>query len=105
VIGIAGDVVSGYVGDGVDSTCIYFSTSAQAPDSGSLLVRIGGNTSAASRLLEAAANRVAPGAIDQTVTLDELLALQMYLFHRVVLDFPAAWAGSRCFLQPPASTV
>ena len=81
VIGIAGDVVSGYVGDGLDSTCIYFPTTAQAPDSGSLLVRIGGNTSAASRLLEAAADRVAPGAVDQTVTMDELLALQMYLFH------------------------
>jgi predicted permease len=81
VIGIAGDAVSGYVGDGVDSTCIYFPTSTHAPDNASLLVRIGGNTSAASRLLKAAADRVAPGAVDQTATMDELLALQMYLFH------------------------
>lgn len=81
VIGIAADAVSGYVGDGADSTCIYFPTSTHAPGNESLLVRIVGDTSAASRLLKAAADRVAPDAADQIAAMDELLAFQMYPFH------------------------
>ncbi|HLJ15349.1 MAG TPA: ADOP family duplicated permease [Bryobacteraceae bacterium] len=80
VIGIAGDAVSGYVGDGVDSTCIYFPTSTGASGNESLLVRMEGDTSAASRLLKDAVDSVAPNAADQIAAIDESLALQLYPF-------------------------
>ena len=80
VIGIAGDAVSGYVGDGVDSTCMYFPTSLQAPGSNSLLVHMSGDPVVSGRLLKAAADRVAPNAADQISSLDELLAFQLFPF-------------------------
>ncbi len=80
VVGVARDAVSGYIGDGVDSTCIYFPTSAHAPGNESLLVRMAGETSTANRLLKSAVDRVAPAAADQMAAMDEVLAIQLYPF-------------------------
>ena len=80
VVGIAGDAVTGYVGDGLDATCIYFPTSLQGVGNGSLLVRTASTTSSTNRLLTATADRVAPDAADQIAPMDEVLAIQLYPF-------------------------
>ncbi len=80
VVGIAGNAVSGYVGAGLDTTCLYFPTSLQGGGDGSLLIRTPRNTSAAGRLLTAIADRVAPDAADQIASMDEVLAIQLYPF-------------------------
>jgi hypothetical protein len=80
VIGIARDAINGFVGDGIDPTCLYFPTSAHAAGNESLLVRVHGDTEAARRRIDAALADAAPGAVDQINSVADLVALQIYPF-------------------------
>jgi predicted permease len=75
VIGIMRDTASGFVGDGLDSTCIYFPTSGTV-DNASLLVRMSGDKEGGRRILEKSLN----GLADQINPMDEVLATMIYPF-------------------------
>jgi predicted permease len=79
VIGIARDVTSGYVWDGIDTTCIYFPTGPRGARNQSLLVRVKGDPEAARRGLDAAIAGVS-SEVSVVVPMDELLAGQIYPF-------------------------
>lgn len=83
VVGIARDVVSGRVGDGLDRTCIYFPTRIATAGPASLMIRSLAIDPSSLRLVKAAVNRVAPEAAQQIVPMDEVLQAQLYPF-RVV---------------------
>lgn len=88
VIGIARDAASGFVGDGLDRTCLYFPTTRSAANNESVLVAVRGDNSAGRRLVETTVNEVAPDAAEQVNPLDDVLATMIYPF-RVIL-----WIGS-----------
>ena len=79
VVGIARDVVSGFIWDGVDTTCIYFPTGPLGAKNGSLLVRVKGEPEAARRALDAAITGVST-ELSFIVPMDETLAIQIYPF-------------------------
>ncbi len=79
VIGIARDVVSGFIWDGVDTTCIYFPTGPLGAKNGSLLVRVKGDPEAAKRTLDAAIAGVST-EVSFIVPMEEALAIQIYPF-------------------------
>lgn len=82
VIGIAPDVVNGWIGDGTDRTCIYFPKRPEA--SGNVLfVRVKGDAELARRKLDIALAASVPGAIDDIHTMDEILNAQRYPFRAV----------------------
>lgn len=79
VIGIARDVVNGYIGDATDKTCIYFPRTAEA--AGYVhFVRVHGNAEVARRRLDAALTASIPGSVDQIHTMDEILTTQLWPF-------------------------
>jgi hypothetical protein len=82
VIGIARDAINGWVGDGTDSTCIFFPTTTQSPGN-ALFVRTPGDGESALRRLESALAARIPGAVNQIHTMDEILAGQIYPFRAV----------------------
>ena len=90
VIGIARDAVSGFVGDGIDTTCLYFPTLAQSD--ASLLVAARGGKDAGRRLVEDTMNGIAPGSAEQVNPLDEVLATMQYPF-RVAFWIESFLAG------------
>jgi hypothetical protein len=77
VIGVAKDVISGFVGDGVDATCVYFPTNADSPVSEAMLVRIKGDPELARMALDDAISRVSNGA-ESVVPMEDILAMQIY---------------------------
>jgi predicted permease len=79
VIGIARDVTSGTVSEGLDTTCLYFPTSLQSAGNGSLLVRFkeGGNVTP--RSVMAALEQAAPDA-HLIHPMDEVLAIETYMY-------------------------
>lgn len=79
VIGVARDVASGMVSDGLDPTCLYFPTSLLGAENGSLLVRFKENGDATPRSFMAALEQAAPDAA-LIHPMDELLALETYMF-------------------------
>ena len=79
VIGIAPDVVNGWVGDGTDRNCIYFPSYIQAPGS-IVFVRVKGDAEVARRELDTALAVSVPGAVDDIHTMDEILNGQLYPF-------------------------
>ena len=79
VIGIAPDVVNGWVGDGTDRNCIYFPSYIQAPGS-IVFVRVKGDAEVARRKLDTALGVSVPGAVDDIHTMDEILNGQLYPF-------------------------
>jgi len=81
VIGIAHDVVNGYVGYGTDQTCIYFPNNLQTP--GVLFVRVKGDAEAARQKLDLALAASVPGAVDDIHTMDEILNAQLYPYRAV----------------------
>ena len=87
VVGIARDVVSGFIGNGLDSTCVYFPVNLQSPGS-ALLVRVHGDAETARRKLEAGLTALDPGAIEQIHKMQEFVAGQIYPFQ------VAYWLGS-----------
>jgi predicted permease len=88
VIGIARDVISGWVGDGIDSTCIYFPTAPGAATSEALLVRVKGEPEVARRALDEAIASVSTGAASEVVPMQQALAMQIYPFRA------ASWIAS-----------
>jgi hypothetical protein len=82
VIGIARDVVNGYVGDGVDKTCIYFPSTTRAAGN-VLFVRVKGDAELARRKLDTAVATSIPGAVDDIHAMDEILTAQLYPFRAV----------------------
>ncbi len=80
VIGVAGDVMSGWIGDGIDTTCIYFPTAPGSATSNVLLVRVKGEPEAARRALDDAVSRVAAGSVASVVPVEQAVAMQVYPF-------------------------
>jgi putative ABC transport system permease protein len=80
VIGITRDVASGFVGNGVDATCLYFPTTRSAFGNGALMVAARGDKDAGKRLIETALNSLGPDAADQINPMDEVLATMIYPF-------------------------
>jgi predicted permease len=79
VIGISRDVVSGFVGNGVDGTCIYFPTSPRASGN-ALLVAVTGDPEIARRKLDADLTAIDSGVVEQIHKLQEFVAGQLYPF-------------------------
>src|SRR6185295_3290731 len=74
------DVISGWVGDGLDRTMLYFPATEASSEIGSLLVRLRGDPETLRHVTEEALNRVVPGAADQVNPMDQVLAIQIYPF-------------------------
>ena len=79
IIGIARDAVNGWVGDGLDRTCVFLPTTAQAPGN-VLFVQVHGEPEAVRRKLDSTLSASLPGAVAQIHTMDEILAVQRYPF-------------------------
>jgi predicted permease len=79
VIGIARDVTSGTVSEGLDTTCLYFPTSFQAAGNGSLLVRFKEAGNVTPHSVMAALEQAAPDA-HLIHPMDEVLALETYTY-------------------------
>ncbi|HEV8147828.1 MAG TPA: ABC transporter permease [Bryobacteraceae bacterium] len=80
VIGVARDVISGWVGDGLDHTMLYFPATEASSGIGSIVVRLRGDPETLRRVTEEALNRAVPGAADQINPMDQVLAIQIYPF-------------------------
>jgi predicted permease len=94
VIGIARDAINSSISDGIDSTCLYFPTSAFAAGNGSLLVRVKGNTEAARRHFDTLLATATPGTVDQINSMADMVALQIYPYRigMWITGFLAAFA-------------
>ncbi len=79
VIGVARDMVSGFIWEGIDTTCIYFPTGPQGAKNVSLLVRVKGDPKIARRALDAATSGVS-NEVSFIVPMDEAVAVQIYPF-------------------------
>jgi ABC-type antimicrobial peptide transport system permease subunit len=77
VIGIARDVVNGYIGDATDKTCVYFPGTAEAAGY-VFFVRVHGNTEVARRKLDTELTASISGAVDQIHAMDEILTAQLW---------------------------
>jgi len=80
--------MSGWVGDGLDTTCLYFPTAPGATTSNLLLVRVKGEPEAARRALDDAISSVAPGSVATIVPVEQAVAMQVYPFRA------ASWIAS-----------
>jgi predicted permease len=79
VIGVVGDVMSGYAALQVDSSCLYFPTAAgYGPDS--LMVSVPGSKQAGRHDIEAALDRISPGLAEQINALDDIRLTMIYPF-------------------------
>jgi predicted permease len=78
VVGIAGDVISGMVTDGLDSAYIYFPTGPAGAQNGSLLVRVKADPEVAKRSMDTLLTNVIPGGVRMLAPMDQLLALQLF---------------------------
>jgi hypothetical protein len=85
VVGIAKDVVSGVVWDGVDPTMIYFPTSLTSKRAPGLLVRTRLNSAKARNEMEAALKKVVPEGAAVVFSLEDGLAMQVYPFRAASL--------------------
>lgn len=92
VIGIAHDAVNGFVGDGIDSTCVYFPTTAKTTTNEGMLVAVRGDKEAGRKTIEATLNGIASAAFDQINPLDEVLDTMIYPF-RVIFWIGGFLAG------------
>jgi predicted permease len=79
VIGVARDVTSGFIWEGIDTTCIYFPTGPTGAKNESLLVRVKGDLGLARRALDAATTGVS-SQLSFIVPMDEAVAIQIYPF-------------------------
>jgi hypothetical protein len=80
VIGIVGDVISGFAAVGVDPSCVYFPTLAGAAGPASLLVGATRGKEAGRRDIRTALDQIAPDLADQINPLDEMHATMIYPF-------------------------
>lgn len=93
VIGVARDVLSGYLATSVDreGAMVYFPTNAQAANNDSILVRMSGNPYQTRQRVVAALDGIAPSIYDQLNPMDDVLAMQVYPFQ--VVFWVAAFLG------------
>ncbi len=80
VIGIAGDVISGMVTDGLDSAYLYFPTGPRGAQNASLLVRVKADPDVAKRSMDTLLTSLIPGGVRLLTPMDQLLALQLFPF-------------------------
>ena len=80
VVGIAGDVISGMVTDGLDSAYLYFPTGPRGGQNASLLVRVKANPDVARRSMDTLLTSIIPGGVRLLTPMDQLLALQLFPF-------------------------
>ncbi len=80
VIGVAEDVVSASIQDGVDRTCVYFTTGFRDPGELSLLVRARGDIVATKTAVTAAVNAVEKDAPFRFTSIAEVLGVQAWVF-------------------------
>ena len=80
VIGIVGDVISGYAAVGIDPSCLYFPTSAGAGGPESLLVGVTGGKENGRRDIQMALDQIGPEIADQINPLDDVHAAMIYPF-------------------------
>jgi predicted permease len=92
VIGIARDVISGFIGDGKDDTCVYFPTGLRGAGNDSLLIRVKSDASMARRALETILTGIAPDALQQANPMEQVLAVQFWPF-RVAFWISGVLAG------------
>ena len=78
VIGIARDAISGWIGNGLDKSCVYFPANPLA--SGNLMVRVHGDAETARRKLDADLSAIDPAAVQQIHKMQEFLAIGTYPF-------------------------
>ncbi len=77
VVGVAGDIATGYGESQSDKTAIYVPASSR--DAGTVLVaRVSGETEAARRAIDAALTAVDPGAVDHIHRMQELVVGRVY---------------------------
>jgi predicted permease len=94
VIGVARDAVNGWIGDGIDRTCIFL---PHMPRSGGvLLARVAGDVRMAKQRLDRALAEAVPGAVDEIHTMDDVLAAQTYPFR--ALYWASAGVGGLALL-------
>ena len=80
VIGVAEDVVSGSLQDGVDRTCVYFTTGFRGPGELSLLVRSRGDLASTRAAVLAAVNAIEKDAPYRFTPIVEMIAGQAWVF-------------------------
>jgi predicted permease len=83
VIGVADDVVTGNLMDGVDDTCVYFATSIRAPGEMTMLVRGRGNTAAVRTAVTTAVNAIEQDAPFQFFSIRSIVGGVAWLFQAV----------------------
>ena len=88
VIGIARDAVNGYVGYGIDQTCVFFPGRADAAGY-VLLVRVKRDAEVALGTLDKAITASMPGAVDEIHPIDEALTGQLYPYRAAYWDSSA----------------
>jgi predicted lysophospholipase L1 biosynthesis ABC-type transport system permease subunit len=77
VVGVVGDIATGYGDSQSDKTAIYLPASSH--DGGTVLVaRVGGDTEAARRAIDAALTAVDPGAVEHIHKMQELVVGRVY---------------------------
>ena len=79
VIGVAANTVTGWVGTGLERPLAYYPTSETAKGT-RLFVRTGGDAGAARNRLTRMLEDAVPGAVEESHTANELLAVQVYPF-------------------------
>ena len=77
VVGVAGDIATGYGDSQSDKTAIYLPTSVQNRGT-VLVVRVGGDTEVARRTIDAALAAVNPGAVEHIHRMQELVVGRAY---------------------------
>lgn len=87
VIGVAADVMHGWVFDGLDKTCIYLPASIASKRAGNLLVRMRGDEGRAVEKIRRFVTERWPLQDAEAVALSSILALQVYPFRA------AGWIG------------
>jgi predicted permease len=78
VIGVVGDVVSGLVREGVDTTCVYFPIGAKAPGELSLLLRSRTTAAASRAAFENAVNTLGGEVARQLIPIEQVLTFQTW---------------------------
>jgi putative ABC transport system permease protein len=78
VIGVVGDVVSGLLRDGVDTTCVYFPIGANAAGELSLLLRSRVDAAASRAAFENAVNSLGGDVARQLIPMEQVLTFQTW---------------------------
>ena len=92
VVGVANDVISGWLWDGVDPTCIYLPPSRDQAQYYSVLVRVAGNPKSMLPALRAVVSSTDPTVEFDVLTMEDVMDLQVLPFR--VASWSAAALGA-----------